>query len=122
MRCTFEKKDRLLKRSEFIRLSKEGKKIQNENFVAIFSNGKKKRTRLGITVTKRIGNATTRNRIKRFSREYFRLNRDFFTGCWDINIIAKRKVGELSSTNVYLSLKNIFKRISGYDKNRKNTD
>ena len=64
MRCTFEKKDRLLKRSEFIRLSKEGKKIQNENFVAIFSHGKKKRTRLGITVTKRIGNATTRNRIK----------------------------------------------------------
>ncbi len=115
MRCAFTKDDRILKRSEFVKLSKHGNKIQNEDFVAVFSPGKKKRTRLGVTVTKRIGNAATRNRIKRFSREYFRLNRDLITGCWDINIIAKKKAGDLSTKEAFLSLKNILTRISGSD-------
>lgn len=115
MRCSFTKDDRILKRSEFVKLSRYGKKIQNEDFVAVFSYGKEKRTRLGVTVTKRIGNAATRNRIKRFSREYFRLNRDFITGCWDINIIAKKRAEGLSSKKAFLSLRNILTRISGSD-------
>ena len=113
MRCSFTKEDRILKRQEYVQLSKCGNKIQNADFVAVFSSGKKKRTRFGVTVTKRIGNAATRNRIKRFSRECFRLNRDFITGCWDINIIAKEKAVDLSTKEAFLSLKNILTRISG---------
>ncbi len=112
MRFFFTKADRILKRSEFLQLSKFGKKIQNRHFVAIFAPDRFQRTRLGVTVTRKVGNATTRNRIKRFSREYFRLNRHFITGYWDINIIAKNKAADLSSKQAFLSLQKIFDSIS----------
>jgi ribonuclease P protein component len=94
-------------------LSVLGKKTQNRNFIAIFAPGRFQRTRLGVTVTRKVGNAPTRNRIKRFSREYFRLNRHIITGHWDINIIAKKRAADLSSEQAFLSLKDVFKNISG---------
>jgi len=90
-----------------------GKKTQNRHFIAIFSPGRFQRTRLGVTVARKVGNAPTRNRIKRFSREYFRLNRHIITGYWDINIIAKKKAADLSSEQAFLSLKDVFKNIPG---------
>ena len=112
MRFCFTKADRILKRSEFLELSILGKKTQNRYFIAIFSPDRLQRTRLGLTVSKKVGNAPTRNRIKRFSREYFRLNRHIITGHWDINIIAKKKAADLSSEQAFLSLKDVFRNIS----------
>jgi ribonuclease P protein component len=89
-----------------------GKKTQNRHFIAIFTPGQFQRTRLGLTVARKVGNAPTRNRIKRFSREYFRLNRHIITGHWDINIIAKKKAADLSSEQAFLSLKDVFRNIS----------
>jgi ribonuclease P protein component len=112
LRFFFTKADRILKQSEFLQLAKFGKKAQNQYFVAIFSPGRFKRSRLGITVAKKVGNATIRNRIKRFTRENYRLNRHIITGYWDINIIAKKKAAALSSKQTFLSLQNIYDRIS----------
>jgi len=89
-----------------------GEKTQNRHFIAIFSPGRFQRTRFGVTVARKVGNAPTRNRIKRFSREYFRLNRHVITGYWDINIIAKKRAADLSSKQAFLSLKEVFKNIS----------
>ena len=113
MRFCFTKADRILKRSEFLKLSILGKKTQNRHFIAIFSPGRFQRTRLGVTVARKVGNAPTRNRIKRFSREYFRLNRHIITGYWDINIIAKKRAADLSSEQAFLSLKDVFENIPG---------
>ena len=112
LRFCFTKADRIRNHSEFLRLSKIGKKIHNRHFVANFSPDRFQRTRLGITVTRKVGRATTRNRIKRFIREYFRLNRHIITGYWDINIIAKKKAVDISSGGTFLSLQNIFDNIS----------
>jgi len=109
---SFTKADRILKHSEFVRLSKLGKKIHNRYFIAVFSMGRFERTRLGITVTKKTGDSITRNRIKRFIREYFRLNKQNIAGNWDINIIAKKEASNLSSHQVFSSLQNIFGQIS----------
>jgi len=104
----FKKSARILKRTEFIQLSENGRKLKNEHFIAMVGPGGSEITRLGITVTKKIGCAAIRNRIKRFIREYFRLNRHRITGKWDINIIARKKVFAISSKKVFSSLEKIF--------------
>ena len=108
----FTKADRLLKHSDFLGLTAKGRRCQNNHFIAVFAPGKIERTRLGITVSRKVGNAVVRNRIKRFTREYFRLNRHKNTENWDLNIIAKKKAVNLSSAQAFLSLQNIFDKIT----------
>ena len=112
---SFKKADRILKRNEFIQLSKFGRKLHNQNFIVIFAPGHFGRSRLGITETRKVGNAVKRNRIKRLVREYFRLNRHLLSGDWDINVIAKKEAADLSSEKIFGSLCNIFERISNCD-------
>jgi ribonuclease P protein component len=115
LQYSFTKADRILKRREFIALAKSGRRIQNECFIAVFSPGRHGHSRLGITVTKKVGGAVKRNRIKRLVREFFRLNRQYLSGEWDINIIAKNQISDITSEKAYQSLQNIFNRISRYD-------
>jgi len=107
----FKKKDKILKRREFLQLKRCGKRIQNRNFIVIYSDGRIKQNRIGITVSKKLGNAVKRNKIKRLIREYFRNNRDKIAEFMDINVIAKKKAGEISADMVFKSLDGIFNRI-----------
>jgi ribonuclease P protein component len=110
-RQRFEKKNRILKRADFVQLSKFNRKVQNQHFVAIYKKGATERTRLGITVTKRVGNAVARNQLKRYVREFFRHNRHTVQRGTDINIIAKKKASDIPPTEAYRSLQNIFCKI-----------
>jgi len=107
----FKKKDKILKRREFLQLKKCGKKIQDSNFLVIYSNGRFEKNRIGITVSKRTGNAVKRNKIKRLIRENFRMNRDKIAEFMDINVIAKKKAGKISADMVFKSLDGIFNQI-----------
>ncbi|MBW2440007.1 MAG: ribonuclease P protein component [Deltaproteobacteria bacterium] len=112
MRFSFTKADRILKRSDFIALSKSGKRVQNSEFIAYFGPTRHNQSRLGVTVTKKVGQAVERNRLKRMVREFFRLNRHGLAGKWDINIIAKRRSAGITSEKANRSLENIFELIS----------
>jgi ribonuclease P protein component len=115
LRFSFTKADRILKRREFVALSKSGQRVQNDDFIAYFLPARLGQSRLGITVTKKVGQAFERNRIKRIVREFFRLNRHCLSDYWDINIIAKRQSAGITSEKANRSLQNIFDRISKYD-------
>jgi len=106
------KADRLLKRSEFIELSKIGKKISNKEFIVIYSPGRHQRTRLGLTVSRKVGKASERNRIKRQVREFFRFYKSDISGYWDMNIIAGKGAAGLSTQQAFLSLKDLFEKLS----------
>ena len=47
--------------------------------------------RLGIVASRKVGNAVTRNRTKRFVREFFRVYRDVMDRCEDIVVIVRPK-------------------------------
>jgi ribonuclease P protein component len=115
-RKTFTKDDRLLKRSDFQRLSKSGKRIQNRYFIVYIRRNDLQRCRLGLTVTRKVGNAVARNRIKRLAREYFRQNRHIIKDYWDISLIAKRECIEVTNKALLSALENIFVRIASHRK------
>jgi ribonuclease P protein component len=115
-RNAFTKDDRLLKRSDFLRLSRNGKRIQNRYFIVYISKNDIQRCRLGVTVTRKVGKAVARNRIKRLAREYFRQNRHLIKDHWDISLIAKRESIEVPNHTLLSALENIFVRIASYRK------
>ena len=108
-----KKAGRLLKRKEFLRLSQNGKQVRDRYFIIRFAPSNLERSRLGITVTKKVGNAIVRNRLKRFVREYFRLNCHRMENYLDLVIIAKRSAAGLNSNQAFNSLTKLFDYISG---------
>ena len=63
--------------------------------------------RVGITVSKKLGKAHIRNRIRRRIREVYRLNEDKFQPGWDIVVVARSKALDApfdALTESYLSL------------------
>ena len=63
--------------------------------------------RIGITVSKKLGHAVVRNRIRRRIREAYRLNEAAFTPGWDIVVVARSRCLEAnfdSLQKAYLSL------------------
>jgi len=60
--------------AEFLRLQRKGARVQSKHFVLYAGKlGDEAERRLGITVSRRIGNAIVRNRLKRRVRECFRV-------------------------------------------------
>lgn len=110
-RQTFTKADRLTHRIDFIRLSKDGKRYDNRYFIAYVNQNHSNTCRLGITVSRKVGKAAERNRIKRIVREYFRQNRHLFKNRWDINLIAKKGLTDISNQIAVSFVKDILKRI-----------
>ena len=47
--------------------------------------------RVGITVSKKLGKAHVRNRVRRRLREVYRLNEDKFQPGWDIVVVARTR-------------------------------
>ena len=63
--------------------------------------------RVGITVSKKLGTAVIRNRVRRRLREVYRLSEDRFVPGWDIVVVARSrciKADFAALTNAYLSL------------------
>ena len=120
MSYTFSKADRILKRNDFITLSKHGKRIHNKYFTIVFLLNEIGRCRLGITVTRKVGKAAIRNKLKRRCREYFRINRHKILGCWDINLIVKKQAVDLTKRQADKELDNIFKKLSSHFENKAN--
>jgi ribonuclease P protein component len=51
--------------------------------------------RLGISVSRKVGNAVCRNRIKRWLREYFRINRTRIVSGVDLSVVVKPSAAQL---------------------------
>jgi len=83
--------DQRLRRSvQFKRVLQEGRKIHTRNLLVFAVAGPSEERRLGITVTRKVGNAVFRNRAKRVIREAFRRIRNDLPPGTDVVIIVKR--------------------------------
>ncbi|MGH7914091.1 MAG: ribonuclease P protein component [Candidatus Binataceae bacterium] len=93
----FGKADRLRKSGEFIQLQRQGARHQSGHFVLYGLGGAKdERSRLGITVSRRVGNSVVRNRLKRRVRECYRLKlRAMLPAGVAMVVIARKGAGEL---------------------------
>ena len=70
------KSRRLAKRPEFVKVYETGRKHFSRYAVLFFAGNGLQNSRIGITVTKKVGKANIRNRLKRWTREVYRRQRE----------------------------------------------
>ena len=95
--------DRLHRSAEFIRLQRSGLRFQSPHFVLYAGTleTEPERSRLGVTVSRRIGNAVIRNRVKRRVREIFRGRiRDSLAQGTSLVVIARAGAGSLATASI----------------------
>ena len=93
---TLPKSARVLVRREFLVLQRKGRRRHTPHFVVITAPRRSGHSRLGITATRRFGNAVQRNWIKRRLREFFRLHRVDITPARDVLVIPRAGAAALS--------------------------
>lgn len=99
-----EKKHRIRKNMEFKKVYKIGKSYWNRNLVLYINKNKLNDTRIGFTVTKKIGNAVTRNKVRRKMKEICRLNFENIQPGYDLIFISKKNVVNMK----YDELENLY--------------
>ncbi len=105
------KERRIKKNQDFQEVFKKGKSFANRQFV-IYVLKKKEQTnfRLGLSVSKKIGNAVTRNRVKRYVRQSFLELEDRIMKGNDYIIVARKPTSEMDFHESKASLIHVLKR------------
>jgi ribonuclease P protein component len=83
--------DRLRKRSDFTRVQDTGGRVVAPGFIFLMAPSPPGcgTPRLGITASRRVGNAVVRNRAKRVVREAFRATRSLWPTPFDLVVIVR---------------------------------
>jgi len=76
--------------SVFQRLYSKGKSSASHLLVIYCRKTKRNTSRVGITVSKKLGKAVVRNKIRRRIREIYRTNEDKFLPGFDIVVVARK--------------------------------
>ena len=111
---TLERFRRIRRSSDYERTWQEGQRYHTAHFVVIVNPGREL-SRLGITVSRKVGNAVCRNKFKRWIRDLFRKNYGQFGFVADISIIAKRHAARLGHLQVNQELLTVFARLETDD-------
>jgi ribonuclease P protein component len=107
---TVKKEFRVKKNKEFQEAFKKGKSFANRQFV-VYSLKKQgqEHFRIGLSVSKKIGNAVTRNQIKRYIRQAFLEMEEEVLNPFDYIIIARKPVADMDFHEIKKSLTHVLK-------------
>lgn len=109
------RRDRLRSRRDFERLTREAERRASPSFVVFVSTAPRRgrdgagpRPRLGVTVSRKVGGAVVRSRVKRRIREAFRRRRELLPLGSDVVVIARAGAAVLGSEAVAAELARLF--------------
>ncbi len=99
----FPKAARVRRRREYLALGRAARRRHTPHFVVLSATGGAA-SRLGITVSRKVGGAVVRNRVKRCVRELFRRDQLGLVAALDVVVIAKPGAGDLSQRQIAAEL------------------
>jgi ribonuclease P protein component len=88
---------RLSRSAEFERVYRQGRSVANRHLVLYtFPNASTERPRLGLSVSRKVGGAVERNKVKRLLREAFSHAENELLSGQDVVVVARPPAGELA--------------------------
>ena len=101
----------LKKDCDFRKVYKHGKSFANRYLVMYILENKSDSSRIGISVSKKVGNAITRNKIRRRIKEAYRLNIDEnVKNGYDIIFIARVSCNEAEYKDIDNAINHLVKK------------
>ena len=97
----------LKKNRDFQNVYKKGKSYANRYLVMYVLKNDTERNRLGISVSKKVGNSVIRHHVTRLIRESYRLQEDMFNSGLDIVVIARGTARDVSFHQISSALKHL---------------
>ncbi|OCA98791.1 ribonuclease P protein component [Clostridium beijerinckii] len=113
---------RLKKNFEFTIVYKRGKSFANELLVMYILKNRRNKDRdflayskVGISVSKKVGNSVVRSRCKRLITESFRLNYNYIVKGYDFVFIARNPIQSKSYFEVERAMRSLIKKAGLYN-------
>ena len=94
----------LKRNSDFQRVYREGKSYANRYLVLYVLQNQTERNRLGISVSKKVGNSVVRHRMARLIRESYRLQEDMFNSGLDMVVVTRKNAVNCSCQEITSAL------------------
>ena len=94
----------LKRNSDFQRVYREGKSYANRYLVLYVLQNQTERNRLGISVSKKVGNSVVRHRMARLIRESYRLQADMFNSGLDMVVVTRKNAVNCSCQEIASAL------------------
>jgi ribonuclease P protein component len=113
----FGRADRLLRSREFEHVARKGERVSAPGFVVCVSGRSAEpgqAPRLGLTVSRRVGGAVVRNRVKRRLREWFRRERAHLPPGLELVVIARASCAGLSSDDLRAQMEGALRRLGAW--------
>jgi ribonuclease P protein component len=109
----FPRACRLTTRRQFLTVYAEGRRVASKSFTFFGLPNSAGTCRLGITVTRKVGGAVRRNRIKRRLRDVFRRNRTQLAPGLDLVINAHVAIDVSDAAAIEAEFMRTFRRLAG---------
>lgn len=112
----------LKKNRDFQKVYSKKKTDGNKTFTLFYKKNNLKNKRVGFVITKKVGKAVQRNKIKRRLREIYRTNFEKLNDGYDYIFVVKNQAVELDYKNLERSFLHLVKRFEKNDKHCKNVN
>ena len=99
----------LKKNDQFREVYKNGRSLANKYLVIYVLENNLEINRLGISVSKKVGNSVVRHHLARLIRESYRLHEDMFNSGLDIVVVARKSAADINYHDMESALLHLFR-------------
>lgn len=107
---SFPPADRIRKKSEYGTVFSDSRKVADRYFVCYLATQEQQGTKMGLAVSRKVGKAVTRNRVKRYLREFYRTHRSLLSPPCHFVVVARPEAAGLDYATCVQTMKRLLHR------------